>query len=383
MATVKIIYLVTKDDVGGAQKYVQDLAENLDKNEFDVKILTGGKKGVRFLSNAFRPYLLFVNDWLALAELFFEFKREKPDVVHLNSSKAGVIGAMAAKLAGVKKVVFTAHGWVFNPDNELSFLRKKMYILLHKIAALFQDEIINVSEYDRQLATKHKIAGTEKLITIRNGLDCQRINFLDKTTARKALLKIANLSAAHAGNPIWIGSVGRLVVEKSYTDLVEAARLIQNQNVKFFVIGSGPEKQKLQLLITEYQLQDKFFIIENLAPAASYLKAFDIFVLPSIKEGLPYTILEAMAAGLPIIATRVGGISEIVDPLDGNRRGLVMPPREPEELARAINYLLKNPNEANELASNGKKFLKEQLTLDRMILETKLVYNDRKESNSF
>lgn len=378
----KIIYLITKDDVGGAQKYVQDLAENLDKNEFDVKILTGGKRGIRFLSNAFRPHLLFLNDWLALVELFLEFKKEKPDIVHLNSSKAGVIGAVAAKLAGVKRVIFTAHGWVFNPDNELSFIRKKVYILLHKIATLFQDKIINVSEYDRQLAIKNGIAKPEKLITVHNGLDRENIKFMDKSTARKAISKIAKAPAAQSTDHIWVGSVGRLVIEKSYSDFVEAARLIPNQNVKFFIIGSGNEKTKLLSLISKCGLQNRFFIVENLAPAASYLKAFDVFILPSIKEGMPYTILEAMAAGLPIIATRVGGIPEILDTLGGSRKGLVMPPREPEELARAINYLLKNTDEAATLASNGKSFLKEQLTLEKMVRETKSVYNERKVSSS-
>src|SRR3990172_4357776 len=132
MGQQKILYLVTKDDVGGAQKYVADLSGGLNPNEFDIKVITGGKAGARFLSNSFWPFLLFINDWLALAELFLIFRRERPAIVHLNSSKAGVVGAMAAKLAGVPKVIFTAHGWVFNPDNYLSFARRWAYIAFHK-----------------------------------------------------------------------------------------------------------------------------------------------------------------------------------------------------------------------------------------------------------
>src|SRR3989344_4547300 len=159
----KILFVITKDDIGGAQKYVNELAEHMDKEKFQVKILTGGKNGARFLSNALRPYFLFANDLFAVAELFFIFRKENPDIIHLNSSKAGVVGAIAAKLAGVSKVVFTAHGWVFNPDNKLNFLQRYFYILLHKIAAYFQDAIISVSKYEGQLSIRHNIAPRKKI----------------------------------------------------------------------------------------------------------------------------------------------------------------------------------------------------------------------------
>ncbi len=366
----KILYLVTKDDVGGAQKYVTDLAENLDKSKFQIKILAGGKKGIRFLSNAFLPHLLFANDLLALTELFFVLKKERPDILHLNSSKAGVIGAIAAKLAGVPKVVFTAHGWVFNPDSNIGALRKRLYILLHKIAARFQDVIINVSEYDRQLALRHKIAPAEKLITIRNGID--EIKFLDKKTARRALS--AFCQARFPDNATWIGSIGRLVAEKSYEDFIEAASLITAPATYFSIIGSGQLKKKLAAKIKEKGLEGRFFIIENLAPAAAYLKALDIFVLSSVKEGLPYTLLEAMAAGLPTVTTRVGGMPEILHPDEKTRRGLVMPPREPEELARAIEFLLANTKEAAQLAAEAQKFLKSELSLAQMVKSTAALY---------
>lgn len=236
----KIIYLITKDDVGGAQKYVRDLYEGLDKDKFAASVVTGGKNGIKFLSNTFLPYLLFINDWLAIAELFLFFKKERPAIVHLNSSKAGVVGAIAAKLAGVPKVIFTAHGWVFNPDNQLSFLRRYFYIFIHKFAARFQDVIINVSEYDRQLAVRYKIANPEKLITIHNGLG--ETAFLDKKTARKALSQLCGTS--FSANSTWIGSIGRLVTEKNYPDLIAAASLVRKPETFFFIIGSGENKSR-------------------------------------------------------------------------------------------------------------------------------------------
>lgn len=362
----KIIYLVTKDDIGGAQKYVSDLAGHLDRERFDIKIITGGKAGARLLSNSFWPLLLFINDWLALGELFLIFRRECPAIVHLNSSKAGVIGAVAAKLAGVPKIVFTAHGWVFNPDNYLGFFRRWLYIIFHKAAALFQDAIINVSEYDRQLAIKYGIASTRKLITIHNGLDWENLKFLDRKTARKA---INALSSNKIDDGIWIGSIGRLVTEKSYEDFIEAAALVKNPTVRFLIIGDGFLKEKLTAKIKRLGLENKFYLINQMAPAAPYLKAMDIFLLSSIKEGLPYTLLEAMAAELPVIVTRVGGMPEIV-----TGHGLVMPPREPEELARAINYLLNHPEEAKKTAKAANDFLKTNLSIEKMLASTLKIY---------
>jgi len=397
---MKVVYLITKDDVGGAQKYVNDLLENLDRNQFEAKIIHGGKKGARFLSNRLRPHFLFINDWAALIELFFTFHKERPDIVHLNSSKAGVIGALAAFLYNFSnkltannlklKTVFTAHGWVFNPDNDLSLLRKKFYILLHKIAARFQDKIINVSEYDRKLAIQCGIADQKKLVTVYNGIDHHKINFLDKRTARKVLEKIiASAAPTKAGiqnrsqfeprmtdSDIWIGSVGRLVTEKNYEALVEAAALIANPRIKFFIIGSGLQKKRIQSLIANRGLQNRFFVIENLSPAAPYLKAFDIFTLSSIKEGMPYTLLEAMAAELPIVTTRIGGMTEIIDPPGGPKRGLAMPAREPEELARAIKYLMDHFKEAEKMSKEARRFLKEKLSLEAVLEKIRKIYED-------
>ncbi len=358
----RILFVITKDDVGGAQKYVQELAANLDPRQFQASILTGGKKGVRFLSNALRPYLLFANDLLAVAELFFVFKKEKPDIVHLNSSKAGVVGALAAKLAGVPKVVFTAHGWVFNPDNTLSWLRRQFYILLHKVAGRFQDAIISVSEYDHQLALRGRIASPAKLAMIYNGIG--PVNFIAKQDARRVLKKM--IGAPVDEKSVWIGSVGRLVMEKDYGTLVEAAALLPRAN--FFLIGSGYELPKLKAKIKKLGLESRFFILE-LSPGAPYLKAFDMFMLTSIKEGLPYTMLEAMAAEVPMIVTRVGGMTEIVQ-----SRGLVMPARQPEEIARAAEFYLDHPDAARKYAQDARAFLEAHLTLSQMVRATEKIY---------
>ncbi len=378
MHRTKVLYVITKHDVGGAQKYVRDLAANLEPGRFEAKILYGGND-LRWLSNRVSP-LLFWNDWLAIAELVRAFRRERPDVIHLNSSKAGVIGSFAAGIykatcpmshVPCPKVVFTAHGWVFNPSNYYSPFVRWAYRMLHRIAARFQDTIINVSEYDRNLAIHSRIAPPEKLVTIHNGID-PNIQFLDREAARKEILNGLKFRISDFGFRIsqpWVGSIGRLTREKDYGTLIAAAREVPN--AYFFVIGDGPEKSNLQLLIARYQLENRFFLvppqdnrevldyartiengsyharrIENGSyPSsnvekrrsipvrdATFLKAFDVFTLSSIKEGLPYTLLEAMAAGVPAVVTDAGGMPEVARACGG----AVMPKRNAAALAASI-----------------------------------------------
>lgn len=374
----KILYIITKDDIGGAQKYINDLAKNLDKNLFEIKILYGNKD-IKWLSNKTSPWFLFLNDWLAIAELVKIYKKEKPDIIHLNSSKAGVIGSLAAQIYKVAcrmshvtcpRVIFTAHGWVFNPTNALPAPVRWFYILIHKFSALFQDKIICVSEYDYKLAIRYKIAPEYKLLTIHNGIS-SNIKFLDKQAARKEILKkLTNYGSQPAADYHWIGSIGRLVKEKNYETFIQAAALIPN--AIFFIIGSGLEKKELKMESEKSKVSERFFIIDPTGNDAEYLKAFDIFVMSSIKEGLPYILLEAMTAELPIVVTEAGGIPEIIK---NHENGLMVSQKNPEMLAKAIQGLIKNKGIANELKKTAKKIVLERFNIKQMIEKTASVYS--------
>ncbi len=366
---MKILYILTKSGIGGAQKYVKDLAENLDKNKFEAKIICGGLD-VRWLSNKTHPWFLFLNDWLAIFELVKIFKREQPDTVHLNSSKAGVIGAVAGILSGKRRpqIVFTAHGWVFNTTNEISWLARQFYVFLHKMSAKFQDKIICVSGYDYNLALEYDICEPEKLVKIHNGIDAN-MKFLSKKEARADLkLKIKNLKLNDKWP--WIGSIGRLVKEKNYETFIEAAKL--TPNTYFFIIGDGLEAGNLKFKIENLKLNDRFFIIPPSGNDAQYIKAFDVFVMSSVKEGLPYILLEAMVAELPIVITEAGGMPELIK---NHENGLMVAQKNPEALARAIGGLAVNQAIARELSQKAKEIVKERFSLQKMVSETEKVYN--------
>jgi glycosyltransferase involved in cell wall biosynthesis len=371
----KILYILTRSGIGGAQKYVKDLAENLDKEKFEVKTLYGGKDIKYLVRNAY-PWLLFLPDWLAIFEIAGILKRERPDIIHLNSSKAGFIGALSAAIANFNlpkkiKVVFTAHGWVFNHTNELNWAVKQFYIFLNKIAGSMTDEIICVSEYDRNLALEYDICEPEKLRTVHNGIDVN-IKFLNRKDAREKItekIKLETIPQTKFPKAHWIGSIGRLVKEKNYETFVEAARSVPS--AYFFIIGEGPKFTDLKFKIKKLKLTDRFFIVPPGGNDAQYLKALDVFVMSSIKEGLPYILLEAMAAELPIVITEAGGMPELIK---NHENGLMVSQKNPEALARAIGGLIENQIIAKELAIKAKEIVTEKFNLKKMVAETEVVY---------
>ncbi|MBU2472981.1 glycosyltransferase family 4 protein [Patescibacteria group bacterium] len=372
----RILYIITKSVWGGAAKYVFDLSINLS-NEFEISVAAGGKnKLYKKIKKAQIPYFNINNfqrninpfkDFFAFFEVLGLLFQIKPDIIHVNSSKAGSIVGLAGwvyKLLSGKQIclIFTAHGWAFNEDRPKSQI--KLIIFLSKLTALFYDKIICVSEYDQKTALRNKIAPDDKLTVIHNGIDIERISFLTKEKAQKKL--IGKVS------PFVIGTIAEYTNNKGLIYLLKAIKNIEDQDINVILIGSGenPDKEKLKSFIKKYNLKN-IHLIEFIDNAASYLKAFDIFILPSIKEGLPYTILEAMSAEVPVIATDVGGIPEIIE---NNINGILIKPKNHKLIKEKILYLINNPEIAQKLAKNARQKVKKEFTLEKMIEETKNVY---------
>ncbi len=360
MAKKKILYLVTQSEWGGAQEYIFNLALSLDKNQFTVLVLAGEEgnspaqrnnspaqrddeffraledknlscRKLKWTKRALNP----VFDLLALIELIFVFNKEKPDVIHLNSSKIGFLGSLAGKIYnGRAKIIYTAHGWVFTEP--LPCLIKKLYFWIEKISAAWKDAIITVCEADRRIALNNNFktkagkfgADQVKIITITNAINPEQLNFLPKNEARN-LLKLAQ-------NDLVIGTIANLYKTKGLNFLIEAINLLKNdfKQLKTVIIGEGEEKQKLKNLIAQYNLQNQITLTGSLPEAHKYLPAFDLFVLASVKEGLPYALLKAQAAGLPIVATAVGGVAEIIE------QPWLVEPKNPQQLAKKITAAL-------------------------------------------
>ncbi|MFH1522944.1 MAG: glycosyltransferase family 4 protein [Patescibacteria group bacterium] len=379
-----ILYLITQSELGGAQCYVYDLATSL-KDEFNI-IVAGGEQGekgkiaIKLQQTGIKFYAIPhlkrsispINDFLALIGIIRLINKLKPDIIHLNSSKISILGSIAAIIAKSRienresKIVYTAHGWVFNEP--LQTWKKLFYKYAEKFTSFFKDKIICVSEFDRQVALKEKICNPKKLITIHNGI--KPINFLSKEMSRQ---KFPLLSKGGQGG-VWIGSIGNLYPTKGFEYLIEAARiLITNYKLQIttVIIGEGQERKNLEKLIKQNSLQNNIILAGNISDAAKLLKAFDIYVCSSVKEGLSYTIIEAMQAGLPIVATDVGGNPELIE---DQKTGLLVKSQNPEKIAEKIIELINNPELGIKLGEQAKIKALEEFSLGKTVEETKKVY---------
>lgn len=454
----KVLYIVTQSEWGGAQKYVYDLTESFLKQGIEVGVVAGTEKNDLFnklavlesdkltlfrekhLVRAINPYHDFI-EFFSLLKIIWKFQ---PDVVHLNSSKAGILGTFAAAVYNVWRkfcplnppvsplgkggrevgfthdkrgreagfipdkggrkmassigkggrtgIVYTAHGFVFNEN--LSILIYLFYLWSEKICSLMRDKIIVVSHYDLKSALEKKAVKAEKMVVIHNGIDMGKRNqLLSKVDARGKLKKFAEILQYGSTAPAeaWnngaaaetavalespetqiIGTVANLYENKGLKYLIEAANEVVKDmpNCLFILIGEGELENKLRKIIKDNRLQNNFFMLGKVLDAYKYFNAFDIFCLPSIKEGLSYTLIEALMAGLPIVATNVGGNPEIVK--DGVN-GFLVQPKDRNGLAEKIKILLKN-NEIRERMRTQSWKLADGFSLERMAEQTYKTY---------
>ncbi len=379
----KILYLITLPEHGGAQVYVNQLAQNLSA-DYEIVIASSGndndwlpsqlkKSEIKWikLKNVQRKINL-LSDLHAFFEIRELIKKEKPDIIHLNSSKISILGTWASLGINVK-VVYTVHGWVWLEP--LPTWLKTFYKTAEKYTAMMKDKIICVSEYDKKAGSKNGI-DAKKMITIHNGIDTKQISFLTEAEAKTKLANNYNLNplpAGQAGNNYLVGTIANLYQTKNISALIKSANMLlrEHPDWQFVVIGSGPEKNALKKIIAEGRLENNFYLLGSINNASELLPAFDLFVLPSVKEGLPYTILEAMTAGLPIVASRVGGIPEILDKYPEKQYQLI-DPHTPDELTTAIENMQNKPN----LSSEELNIVRQQIDISKMIDKVKQVYSE-------
>ncbi len=385
----KILYIITKSAWGGAQRYVFDLATRLDTGRFDILVACGPSTGsgqagplIEKLQDAgIRTVLLPAlgrdpNPWVdarAFVALIRTFSRERPDVIHLSSSKAGGIGAIAAFIykltarAWRTRVIFTVHGWAFNEDRP--WRQRASIFLASWLSILFQDRVIVITTADYR--SGRRFVPKKKLALIFHGIES--IDFLGRISAREFF-------SQRIGEPldertILIVSNAELTKNKGLTYLVSAMRLLREArpelNAKLILMSNGEDRGRIRRQIAEAGLARHVFLAGFVPDAKRYLKAFDLFVLPSVKEGLPYAIMEAMAAGLPIVATRVGGLPDLIR--DGES-GLLVAPKNPAELAEAIGRLLQDRALGERLGRRAREALRHSFPLDAMLNRTTALY---------
>ncbi len=305
----KILFVITKSNWGGAQRYVYDIATNLSKEQFEVTVALGGDgelqqrlqtEGIPVIHlESMQRNLSVGADMSGFLSLYKAIRSYAPDVVHLNSSKAGGLGALAARLSGVPRIIFTAHGWPFAEKRNVAW--RLLALIGSWTTALLSHAVIIVSRNDLLIGKRMPLCSA-KMHLIYNGIR------LPLSLGSGEEIRSAFPPGAHI-----TGTVGELTKNKNQIALIEKARNTPTMYVA--IVGEGEDRFYLQKKIEEYGLTARVRLF-GFIHASEVLRGFDTFVLPSLKEGLPYVLLEAKAAGLPITANRVGGVGDILDAKD-------------------------------------------------------------------
>ncbi|MES3004918.1 MAG: glycosyltransferase family 4 protein [Patescibacteria group bacterium] len=370
----KVCFVVTKGVWGGAQKYVYNLATGLPKDRYEAVVVCGegGELVSRLEAARIRVYTIntlkrdisIKSELQSFLQLFNILRTVRPNVLHLNSPKAGGIGAVAGRLLGIPKIIFTSHGFAFNEIR--SPFQKAVIRLFSWLILILNKQVIVISDKEKADALNMPFISENKITLIKNGVES--IGFKDRELARTELIQIVNKEIPK--NVTWIGTVAELHKNKGYEYMLSALSKL-SYPFAYFIIGAGEEKEKIEKLIQELNLSDKVFMVGFLNHASEHLKAFDIFTLTSVKEGLPYTVIEAGFAGVPVAASNVGGIPDIIE---NGTSGILVTKEKPGEILKALEYVNEHRNEVETFAQNLKQKVEKEFSLDVMLEKTIKLY---------
>ena len=309
--------------MGGAQETVMYTAAYMDPNYYKVDVLSGPQTGsegslieevrnfglnlflMKNLVREINPY----HDFLVLWKMYKFFKEHKPDIVHTNSSKAGIIGRIAAKFAGVPVIVHTVHGWSFH--DHMSSIVRRIYVLLEKITAGFSDALIVVTDQDIDKGLKVGIGKREKYHLIRSAISLDEFSpdKVDRESVRKSLGLSPDV-------PV-LGNIGRFSPQKNPLDWVRVASIVSKAipECRFLLVGDGPLRGEVESLLEKENLAHRTILTGLRRDVPQMLGAIDVFLLTSLWEGLPRVIPQSMAMEVPVVANCSDGTVEAI--MDG------------------------------------------------------------------
>jgi glycosyltransferase involved in cell wall biosynthesis len=329
---LKIVQFITRmDDVGGAQVHVLDLSLSLMKAGHEVIVLSMGsgpvtvelqKNGVRCEELlALQLKINPIQDWRALNELCNWLKKLKPDILAAHSSKAGMLGRLAGKICRVP-TVFTAHGWAFSEG--VPKRKSSVYRVLERYAGKISNGIITVSHYDYQLALKHRIVHESKMKTIHNSVpDVPESLRRNPSGAIPKLIMVA-----------------RFASPKDHRQLLLALKSMKDLSWELDLVGDGPLLKDIKEMVARSSIANRVRFLGNRRDIPELLANSHLFVLISRHEGLPISVIEAMRAGLPIVASDVGGVKELIDE---GRNGFLIPRNDAETLTERLKIMIEDP----------------------------------------
>lgn len=353
---IKVLYLITELDIGGAQQALYHLLSLINDHQFEVVVVcfyNGNKVVAQKIRKLGVPVyeLGMAAKWRvdALARFYQLLKKERPMILHTWLFHANFSGRLIGRLATVPVIVCSERTMAM--ESEFRYRLNRWTIGLVDIVTA---NSVNVCDF----CADHIGIPKNKLEVIYNGV-C--------SSSQNSKLEARELLGVSATETV-IGCVSRLDPVKGVAYLVEAMSYLKG--VKLIVIGDGPERKTLETLINQFALEKQIILVGNRTDVPKLLPAFDVFVQPSLHEGMPNTVLEAMAAKLPIVATAVGGTPELVIP---TQTGLLVPPKNAYQLAMSIKQIMASPNLA-QMGQAGWQRVQQEFTFERMVKQHEVLY---------
>ncbi len=368
----RILLLVTQADWGGVQSFLIHFATELKKEGHEVLLAAGGegelwaeaeRQGIHThrLTHVRRDINL-IEDWRAIRELTRLYRSFRPDAIHLNSSKMGVLGSLAATsdkrqaTNSHPRVVYRIGGWSFLEP--MASWKQWIYRTAETVSAKYKDVIITVHPGDEMLAKKLGIVPRERIVTVPNGLDVAAFVSRLKTRmdARRAL-----------GIPeraFVIGTIANAYPTKALLPYLNVLKRMcdEDRGVVAVIFGNGAELEMVTRTRDTLGLTDRVLVTGYRSDAASFLPAFDLFALPSRKEGMPWTLLEAMAAGLPSVATDVGACRWMLEDESRGNAGVIVPVGDAAALHDAFRQIKNDPERRAHLSSAARRIVTERFS---------------------
>jgi len=384
MPKVKVLHIITRLILGGAQENtVLTVMGQQRSGRYDVVLLSGIDEGpegtlhdqalaegvnlvlVPWLIRPIRP----VRDLLALLALYRFIKNGKFDIVHTHSSKAGILGRIAARMAGVPVVVHTLHSLVFHEYQ--SRLKNRFYILLKRLCAPLTDCYISVCNATTRGALKEGIASADRYVTVYSGIPLDPfLKISEQLTPGEAKVRLG----LNPARPV-VGKVARLYHQKGHDLFFRAAACIaaENPEVRFLLVGDGILRESLQQMARELGIHDRVIFAGRVAPSEVpvYMRAMDVIVHTSIREGIARVIPQAYAVGTPVVALDLDGAPEVIE---HGRTGFLIKPGADDSVAAAVGTLLRSRPLRQEMGQRGRAIVLQKFPVEVMVEQIDRVY---------
>lgn len=374
----KVVRIIARLNIGGPAIHVILLSEGL--KEYETVLVKGmeadsegdmmdlaHERGVKpVIVDRLGRDLNVVRDLSTLWHLYRLLRKERPDIVHTHTAKAGTLGRIAARLAGVPVVIHTFHGHVLS--GYFSPMKTRFFTLIERWLARWSDVIINVSEKCREDLLSVGIGNDKKMITIPLGLELDRF--------QQQVPALAGRFRERLGIPEdvpVVSHVARMVPIKRHDVFLRAIRRVWDQfpEARFVLVGDGEMRPQLERLAEELDLDDRLVWAGFVREQELIYADTDLLVLTSDNEGLPVAVIEALASGRPVISTRVGGVPELIDE---GETGYIVPPGNPEALADALVDALSDMDRLRRMGQKGQQKTLEKYNSHRLVHDIDRLY---------